>query len=155
MLFYIKSSKRKHKRNKILNLLIVLTMLTAPFMACISMFIYVGQESSLANCIKVFVNLGFIMKIDYMFAASLPLEIKRLVDELNNQGGLTIPYEKTTLKLSCQRLWKAINFRVFKKHSDESTVAWIKKNNARSIVMMKNECLNIFMCILSTLIQNF
>lgn len=84
LLFYIKSARKRHTRQKLLNLIIIMMMLAGPFMACFSMFVVVGQTKSLVGCITVYVDLGFIMNLDYMFAPMLPTEITKLVDNINS-----------------------------------------------------------------------
>lgn len=118
MLLYIKTTRANHSRHKFCNMILVAAMMFAPFLSCFSLFISVGQISSLTLAVKAYVFLGFIMKLDYLFTGMLPTSIPDLVDKINSKGGLVIPKDRNTYRLSFSRLWKAFHFRVLKRHSN-------------------------------------
>lgn len=85
-------------------MMLIAAMMLAPFLSCLSLFIMVGQMSKLTVAVKAYVFLGFIMKLDYMFTSMLPTSIPLLVDEINAKGGLVIPKDINTFRLSFSRL---------------------------------------------------
>lgn len=75
LLMYIKTTRKRHIRHRFCNMLLLSSMMVAPFCACSSLFITVGQINSLTGACKAYVFLGFIMKLDYMFTGMLPSSI--------------------------------------------------------------------------------
>lgn len=124
-------------------------------MGCLSLFVQVGQIGSVIGPIKTYVTIGFIMNLDLLFGAVLPTSTKALANNINGKGGLKIPKDLNTLKLSTGRLWKAFHFRFFRRQKDEWTVAWIRKQYAKCFAIMKNELVNLCIIAICSFIANF
>ena len=78
---YVKTAKGG-KRGRFINIFICFMQILSPIYTEIILQIAIGQTKKLSMIIKSFVALGFVIKIDDMFAENFPEEIKKTAKDM-------------------------------------------------------------------------
>jgi len=75
MLTYLKRMKgmKDHSKGRLINIIICSMQLITPILTLVAMLLILTQETYLSFIIKDYVTIGFILTIDNMFAAQLPV----------------------------------------------------------------------------------
>ena len=94
----------KYANGRLTNILICSMQLVAPLITMASLIMRIIQEQQFSLITKSFVALGFVVNIDDMFAASIPLDIKKNAERLNQGKKLKLTKDYNSFKEIFSRL---------------------------------------------------
>jgi hypothetical protein len=85
MLTYLKRMKgnANHTRGRFINIMLSSMQIMAPICTVLSLVINITQSSALSQIVKAYVTLSFIVSIDDMFSAALPVEVRENAEIIN------------------------------------------------------------------------
>lgn len=94
-----------------MNVILCTMQIITPILALVALMVVLGQEKKLSGIIKSYVTIGFILRINYMFAENLPNELRVNADKLNESGTLVMGEDRNTFHKLYKRLKIAKTFK--------------------------------------------